>query len=122
MAKRQLKLPRKVAGIKISKRMRKSANRITRHFETPLGRELIAGALVAAAGALVGSRYVRETAAEVGQQVRTRTQNLVDSSGAVSSGAAELKSNMESLVEKKKKKDRNKKDRKQGIQGSPSTH
>jgi hypothetical protein len=69
MAKRELKLPRRVGGVKIPKNMRKSANRLTRHFETPLGRELIAEAFVAAAGALVGSRYVRHAAADAGREL-----------------------------------------------------
>jgi hypothetical protein len=122
MAKRDLKLPKRIAGLKIPRTVRKSANRFTRHFETPIGRELIAEAFVAAAGALVGSRYVRQTASDVGRQVRAGTENILDAgSEAAKTGASALRSSFESYAGEKKKR-RKHKGQKQKDRDSISTH
>ena len=58
------KLPKRIAGVKIPKILRKSGNSLIRLAETPAGREILAEALVAIAGGLLGGRYIREHMAE----------------------------------------------------------
>lgn len=55
------KMPKTIAGVKIPKSLRESASSIISLIETPLGRQILADVLIAAAGALVADRS-RETA------------------------------------------------------------
>ena len=50
MAKNQLKVPKRVGGVKLPRMLRKPANRLTKLLDNPLGREVIAEGLVAMAG------------------------------------------------------------------------
>lgn len=50
--KKNAKLPKKIAGVKIPKKLRKSGGKLIEVASTPAGRELIAAGLVAAGSAL----------------------------------------------------------------------
>jgi hypothetical protein len=50
--KNNAKLPKKIAGVKIPKKLRKSGGKLIEAANTPAGRELIAAGLVAAGTAL----------------------------------------------------------------------
>jgi hypothetical protein len=50
------KLPKTLAGVKIPKSLRQSASSLVSLIETPLGRQIIADVLIAAAGALVAHK------------------------------------------------------------------
>ncbi|PWC34983.1 hypothetical protein [Azospirillum sp. TSO22-1] len=64
MAK-SFKIPKKIAGMKIPKAVRRSGRSLTAFLETPTGREVAAAALTAMAGVLAGtSRPVRNAAAD----------------------------------------------------------
>lgn len=52
MAKKNAKLPKKIGGIKIPKKLRKSGGKLIEAANTPAGRELLAAGLVAAGTAL----------------------------------------------------------------------
>ena len=67
MAKKgKAKLPKQVAGVKVPKRLRKSGKSFAGLFKSPLGREILADALVAAAGAAAAALVRnRPSAAEV---------------------------------------------------------
>ncbi|MBK1836572.1 hypothetical protein JHL17_04035 [Azospirillum sp. YIM B02556] len=66
--KAKLKLPKKIAGIKIPKQLRKPSGSLLAFLETAEGREIAAGALVAIAGALTGGGRIKKAAAEAGHQ------------------------------------------------------
>ncbi|HYG86014.1 MAG TPA: hypothetical protein VD978_07125 [Azospirillum sp.] len=88
MAK-SFKVPKKIAGVKIPKHLRKSvAGLIT----SPLGREVAAAALTAMAGVLASSnRQVREAAGEAGRtaaHVGTGAADLVRDIAAAGVNAA----------------------------------
>lgn len=63
------KFPKKIAGIKVPKVLRKSGGSLAELLETPTGREVVAGALVAVAGSLVGSEKVRDVLASGGHNL-----------------------------------------------------
>jgi hypothetical protein len=50
--KKSAKLPKRIAGVKIPKKLRKSGGKLIEAASTPAGRELIAAGLVAAGSAL----------------------------------------------------------------------
>ena len=52
MAKKNAKLPKKIAGVKIPKKLRKSGGKLLDVANTPAGRELLAAGLVAAGTAI----------------------------------------------------------------------
>jgi hypothetical protein len=64
----KLKLPKKIAGIKIPKQLRKPSGSLLTFLQTNQGREIAAGALVAIAGALTGGDRIKKAAAEVDDQ------------------------------------------------------
>jgi hypothetical protein len=59
MAKTNAKLPKKIAGVKIPKKLRKSGNKLIEVANTPAGRELLAAGLVAAGTALARAQKRR---------------------------------------------------------------
>jgi hypothetical protein len=63
------KIPKKIAGVKVHKQLRKSGRSLTDFMDTPLGREIVAAALTAIAGVLVGSKRTREVVGDAGQEV-----------------------------------------------------
>jgi hypothetical protein len=78
MAKQKLKLPRRLAGIKVPKPLRRSSKRFAKHLRKTGGLELLAHALVAAGTALMSSPQARRAVAEAGQNVKDRSSALAD--------------------------------------------
>ncbi|AWK88774.1 hypothetical protein [Azospirillum thermophilum] len=79
MAK-SFKLPKKIAGVKVPKHLRKSAKSLSAFIETPAGRQALAAALTAMAGVLAGrSTQVQAAAGDAGH-----------AAGQAASGAAGL--------------------------------
>jgi hypothetical protein len=56
---RKNKLPKKIAGVKLPKPLRKSGERLLRRVDTPLGRTAVAGGLLAIAGVLAATKQMR---------------------------------------------------------------
>jgi hypothetical protein len=69
MAKQKLKLPKRLAGIKISKPLRRSGKRFLKYLNKSGGLELLAEAFVAAATVLVADSKRRREVPEAGQGV-----------------------------------------------------
>jgi len=64
MAKKKAKkLPKSIAGVKISKKVRKQGGELLAKVNTPLGRELLAAGLVAAGAAMAKREETRKAAA-----------------------------------------------------------
>lgn len=59
------KLPKKIAGVKVPKDVRKAGNRLVRLAETPLAREI---ALAALAAGLAARKDVRKAASGAGEE------------------------------------------------------
>jgi hypothetical protein len=68
-AKDKKSAPKKVAGVKVPKGMRKGGDSLASLVTSPLARELVADALIAIAGALAGNRKARDAAAKAGSKV-----------------------------------------------------
>jgi hypothetical protein len=66
MAKQKLKLPKRLAGIKISKPLRRSGKRFLKHLNKSGGLELLAEAFIAAGTVLLANRKTRRTVAKAG--------------------------------------------------------
>lgn len=66
------KLPKRIAGVKIPKPLRRAAAALIEQAATPAGRELIAGALVAAAAALTRGMPAMSSAPGEAQAERPR--------------------------------------------------
>jgi len=67
MAKaKKIKIPKRIAGIKVPKTLRKSGGSLAGLLQTPHGREIAAAALSAAAAALLGTNKAREVAGDAG--------------------------------------------------------
>lgn len=72
MAKRRkAKTPKKIAGVRIPKGMRRTMGPLARAVDTPLGREVVASAVVAAAVAAWRNDRVRMVAARVRDDARS---------------------------------------------------
>lgn len=111
MAKQKLKLPKRLAGIKVPKPLRRSGKRFAKHLRKTGGLELLAHALVAAGTALMSSPKARQAMAEAGQNVKdggTALGGIVGDKAA--SGVHDLTSAAQELLadkpEKKRKKDK----------------
>jgi hypothetical protein len=70
MAKQKLKLPKRLAGIKVPKPLRRSSRRFAKNIRKTGGLELLAQALIAAGTALMSSPKARHAAVEAGQSVK----------------------------------------------------
>lgn len=68
MAKRKAKFPKRIAGVKVPKALRRAAKPMAQFMDTPLGRSLVAQAVVSAAGALVFRPQVRAAVIDAGLQ------------------------------------------------------
>ena len=111
MAKQKLKLPKRLAGIKVPKPLRRSGKRFVKHLRKTGGIELLAQALVAAGTALMASPKARQAMAEAGQNVKDSGTALGEIIGdKAASGAHDLASAAQELVadkpEKKRKRDK----------------
>ncbi len=56
------KLPKEVLGVKVPKELRKAGERLIEQAQGPVGRQAIAGAVVAVAGAVASAALSREAA------------------------------------------------------------
>ena len=83
MAKKKNKLPKRIAGIKVPKTLRKSAPSLVALLRTPQGKEAMAAALSAAATALLSSAQGRRA--------------VVDTGAAVASAAPAIAGGLESV-------------------------
>jgi hypothetical protein len=111
MAKQKLKLPKRLAGIKVPGPLRRSGKRFAKHLRKTGGLELLAQALVAAGTALMASPKARQAMAEAGQNVKDSGAALGEIIGdKAASGAHDLASAAQELLadkpEKKRKKDK----------------
>lgn len=91
MTKKNAKLPKKIAGVKISKKVRKSGNKLIAAANTPAGRELLAAGLVAAGAALAKAQKARrstEGAAEPVKDAAERGAQMAGQIGAAVGAAA----------------------------------
>src|SRR5262245_32380606 len=98
MAKQKLKLPKRLAGIKVPKPLRRSGKRFAKHLRKTGGLELLAHALVAAGTALMASQ-ARQAVAEAGQSVKdsgTALGGIIGDKAA--SGAHDLTAAAQDLV------------------------
>jgi hypothetical protein len=66
--KKALKLPKKIAGVRIPKAFRKSGGSLLKFLETPQGREIAASVLFAVAGALTGNEKTRQKVSDAGHE------------------------------------------------------
>lgn len=55
----QSKLPKRIAGMKVPKALRRSSGRAAQWAASPIGREILGATLVAAASAIAGSKKAR---------------------------------------------------------------
>src|SRR5262245_29045024 len=78
MAKQKLKLPKRLAGIKVPKPLRRSSKRFAKHLRKTGGLDLLAHALVAAGTALMSNPQARQAVVEAGQKVKDRSSALAD--------------------------------------------
>jgi hypothetical protein len=111
MAKQKLKLPKRLAGIKVPKPLRRSSKRFAKNLRKTGGLELLAHALVAAGTALMSSPKARQAMAEAGQKVKDSGTALSDVIGdkAAAGGHGLTSAAKEVLAdkpEKKRKKDK----------------
>jgi len=92
MAKKNAKLPKTVAGVKIPKKVRKSGNKLIEAVGTPMGRELLAAGLVAAGAALAKAqkerRQTEPAAAEPRIDAAERGAQMAGQIGAALGAAA----------------------------------
>ncbi len=80
MAKtKKMKVPKKVAGVKVPKKLRRTANQALELAGSPAALEMAAAALGAAAAALAGTKAARNAG-----------RDAADASGAVGQGAVKL--------------------------------
>jgi hypothetical protein len=65
MAKKKVKLPKRIGGVKLTKELRKAGGKLLETANSPIGRELIAAGLsMAAAAASAAAKRERERRAE----------------------------------------------------------
>ena len=91
MARKSAKLPKKIAGVKISKKVRKSGNKLIEVASTPAGRELLAAGLIAAGAALAKAQKARrsgERGAEPAMDAAERGAQMAGQIGAAVGAAA----------------------------------
>ncbi|MET0481429.1 MAG: hypothetical protein ABWZ27_00770 [Aestuariivirgaceae bacterium] len=103
MAKQKLKLPKRLAGIKVPKPLRRSSKRFAKQLRKTGGLELLAHALVAAGTALMASPKARQAVAEAGQSVKDSGSALADLIGDKAASGA---SGLADTAKKKRKKDK----------------
>jgi hypothetical protein len=92
--KKAARLPKRIAGVKIPKAVRKSGGALLGQVNTPLGRELIAAGLVAAGAALAkkdevrrGARLVAEEAEDAAELGARMASQIGDVVGAAANAA-----------------------------------
>ena len=89
MARTTVKLPKKIAGVKVPKKLRKSGNKLIEVANTPAGRELLAAGLIAAGAALAkAQKQKRHNAAEPAGDPAERGAEVAGQLGAAMGAAA----------------------------------
>lgn len=78
-------LPKKVAGVKVPKQLRKGSDSLSSLITSPLAREVVADALIAIAGALAGSKTARDSAAKAGTGVAKAGAAALDAGAGAAS-------------------------------------
>lgn len=73
-----MKLPKTIAGWKVPKPLRRSSGSLIRLIDSPLGRQVMANALVAAAGALVANRDARRAVGHGGTEATGTLRSATD--------------------------------------------
>jgi hypothetical protein len=84
------KLPKRVAGVKIPKKLRKQGGGLVALLESPTGRAIAADALIAIAGALAGNRATREAVVGAGQDAVDAGAAAAGRTGDAMRGVAEV--------------------------------
>ncbi|QRM28329.1 hypothetical protein [Microvirga sp. VF16] len=85
MAKAKIKLPKTIAGMKVPKPLRKSAA-VTSFLNDPVGRAVLADALIAAAGAAAATLAQHRPS---GAQVAQAGETVVDRGGRAGTASAD---------------------------------
>jgi len=85
-------VPKKVAGVKVPKQLRKSSDSLSSLITSPLARELVADALIAIAGALAGTKKGRATVAKAGAGVSTAGAAVMDAGAGAASAVGDAAS------------------------------
>jgi hypothetical protein len=121
MAKQKLKLPKRLAGIKVPKPLRRSSNRFAKNIRKTGGIELLAQALIAAGTALMTSPEARRAVVEAGQSVKEGGTALAGVLGDKAASSAQgLSAAAKDLLAdkggKKSKKDKKLRDRTHAIE------
>ncbi|MGQ9365283.1 hypothetical protein [Azospirillum sp. ST 5-10] len=80
------KLPKRIAGVKVPKHLRKSGGSLGSLLESPMARQILADALVAAAGALAANRGTRQAVSHAGSGA---AETVRDAAGAIAGVVAE---------------------------------
>lgn len=89
MAKRKVaKFPKRLAGVKLPKAVRRAARPLAGVARDPLGRQVLAGLVVAAAIGAWRDERVRAAAAKVGAQARALAERVGDEIKSVADGDA----------------------------------
>jgi hypothetical protein len=83
--KKSTKLPKRIAGVKIPKKMRKQGGEFLARVNTPLGRELLAAGLVAAGAAMSKRDTVRKAAATAADEVEEVAEDAAAKGARVAS-------------------------------------
>jgi hypothetical protein len=86
---KKLKLPKKIAGVKVPKELRKKANKAIRIAENPAARELALMALGAAAAALAENKKVRRSAQDAAASARANAEDAMEEAREQARAAAE---------------------------------
>lgn len=81
--------PKKVAGVKVPKKLRESTDSLSSLITSPLARELVADALIAIAGALAGSKKGRDTVAKAGSGAAKVGAAAMDAGAGAASAASD---------------------------------
>ena len=70
------KIPKKVGGVKVPKEVRKAGDKALKlAAEHPVISDIVAAGLLAAAAALTGDKKLRDTARELGEEVKERASS-----------------------------------------------
>lgn len=79
MAKKKSATPKKIAGVKIPKALRKPGKKLQAMTASPFAREIVAAALVAAAGAIASNKRFRDKAMDLGRKAYAGAADGIDS-------------------------------------------
>lgn len=85
------KLPKRIAGVRVPKRLRASGGSLAGLVHTPIGRQVLADALVAVAGSLVASPRARHAVGQAGSTAAGTARDVTEAAvGAVTEGIRQV--------------------------------